>query len=493
MRVTLRYWSAVALGGFLAAFAAVLSTPVLLVGAGGVGAWLVAAQYRFVRESTRTVDSLTVEQRCSRGRVVTDEPFTVTLGATLSRPSTLDLAVELRPPVSVAGLSAAGRTCHIDAGGREATTTADCRGTVAGRLDFSPPSVTLTDPLGLFAETVVRGPNESLEIGPRTPHDVHVGTGGERIQTGYGEHPTAQHGTGIESADLRPYVHGDDLSRIDWKATARLDDLHIREYEVNTARQTALLVDHGASMADGPDGERKLDYAREIALAFVRRAHSDDDPLALYAADDGGVTVEIAPGAREQHYLRIRRRLYDLEAGDRGRSRRESDTAGLPSTARRLARRFEGGSTTFERTLRPYLQSTTRYVRRLESRPLFSSVRLHVRDLQRPFVLVVLTDDTDRAEVHEAAKLDRRDGGHVLVFLTPTVLFEEGALSDLESAYRRYREFEAFRRRLAGLDRVSAFEVAPGDRIAPILDVRRSARRSSGSPSSPQGGVLSRE
>jgi hypothetical protein len=66
----------------------------------------------------------------------------------------------------------------------------------------------------------------------------------------------------------------------------------------------------------------------------------------------------------------------------------------------------------------------------------------------------------------------------VLVFLTPTVLFAPGELADLEHAYARYREFEIFRRDLARLERVSAFEVGPGDRLDTILSTGRQRRRS---------------
>lgn len=77
----------------------------------------------------------------------------------------------------------------------------------------------------------------------------------------------------------------------------------------------------------------------------------------------------------------------------------------------------------------------------------------------------------------------------MLVFLAPTVLFEEGGLSDVGNAYERYRDFERFRRQLARLDRVSAFEMGPGDRLTTILSSgaqtqRRRQRTASSAPNS---------
>jgi hypothetical protein len=56
------------------------------------------------------------------------------------------------------------------------------------------------------------------------------------------------------------------------------------------------------------------------------------------------------------------------------------------------------------------------------------------------------------------------------------VLYEPGGLDDLERAYERYLGFEEFRTSLARLDRVSAFEVAPGDRLDAVID-REATRR----------------
>ncbi len=67
----------------------------------------------------------------------------------------------------------------------------------------------------------------------------------------------------------------------------------------------------------------------------------------------------------------------------------------------------------------------------------------------------------------------RANDAAVTVFLAPTILYEPGGLADVERASDRYREFEALRRDLARLDRVRAFEVGPGDRLATVLESGR--------------------
>ncbi|MFC7019236.1 MULTISPECIES: hypothetical protein [Haloarcula] len=65
----------------------------------------------------------------------------------------------------------------------------------------------------------------------------------------------------------------------------------------------------------------------------------------------------------------------------------------------------------------------------------------------------------------------------MVVFLTPSVLYDLDTLGDLDDAYRRYTAFEEFRRELAALERVSAFEVGPSDRLSAVLSAGNQRRR----------------
>jgi hypothetical protein len=101
-------------------------------------------------------------------------------------------------------------------------------------------------------------------------------------------------------------------------------------------------------------------------------------------------------------------------------------------------------------------------------------VQHHVDQIQGAIYAIVLTDDNHRSELYEAVKALRGHDGMVLVFITPSVFFES-PLSDLETAYADYKEFESFRKRLNQLPEVSAFEVGQQDRVAGLL--RSSATR----------------
>ncbi|MFT4933191.1 MAG: hypothetical protein ACI91T_003096, partial [Natronomonas sp.] len=340
---------------------------------------------------------------------------------------------------------------------------------------FDRSTVTVTSATGLFRTTFDRGDEPAITVEPNRPRDLHVGEGGERIMAGMGEHVGGRIGPGFEPAEVREYQPGDPISHIDWKATARLDHPHVQEFEAETDRVTALLIDHRAPMAEGPAGETKLDYAREIGLGFVASARQHSDPLGLYTVGDEGLTARRPPEGARDHYDRLRGVLGDLTPTASNSQGPDRWTLS-PAAARGRASALADESGAFARTLGPYFAARDRYVHRLDANPLFGAARLELPKLTGSRWTVLITDDTDRAEVHETVSAARRGNDHVLVFLLPSVLFEPGGLSDLEAAYAEYLEFESFRRDLAAIPRVSAFEVGPGDRLAAVLDANRRNR-----------------
>ena len=322
------------------------------------------------------------------------------------------------------------------------------------------------------------------------PRNVHVGAGGDSVAAAYGEHDAGRIGSGLELVEIRQYVAGDEAKRIDWKATARLNEPHIREFEAEADRTTVLLPDHRAATGRGRDGQRALDYFREVAIAYLESARELDDPLGCYAVGDEGVTVAEPPSADLETYATIREALTNLTptaphgSADGSKASRSGTLrppeygrgARTPASARRDTTALADDESPFATTLRPFLEAADPYVDRVEADPLFATPRSRLTRLRGSTWTIILTDDSDRAELRETVKMARRGDDHVVVFLAPRVLFDPDAMTDLDAAYDRYLDFEAFRRDLAALDRVEAFEVAPGDRIGALLAQRRRQR-----------------
>jgi uncharacterized protein (DUF58 family) len=92
--------------------------------------------------------------------------------------------------------------------------------------------------------------------------------------------PTMYRGDGYEFVELRAYVPGDDVRRIDWAATARASELQTRVVLEDVALTLAVLIDDSPSMRVG----RKrplLAAAEEAARAWFGTARGGDRLLRI--------------------------------------------------------------------------------------------------------------------------------------------------------------------------------------------------------------------
>lgn len=104
---------------------------------------------------------------------------------------------------------------------------------------------------------------EALLRGRRRPRNLGAGS------------PTVYRGDGYEFVELRAYVPGDDVRRIDWAATARSGDLQTRVVLEDVALTLAGIVDNSKSMRVGR--RRRLSEAADEALdSWFGAARADD-------------------------------------------------------------------------------------------------------------------------------------------------------------------------------------------------------------------------
>ncbi|WP_128478742.1 DUF58 domain-containing protein [Halorussus pelagicus] len=481
MGVTRGYWGEFGLVVATTGAAALFAEPLLLVGAAGVGGWLVARQYAFVRAVTEAAASLDMTQSPKRDRLGEDDSVEVALDATLPDPAPFGLDIEADVPVGVE-TDDANATATLPAGEREATATFEARCPLAGEFRFGRPTVRATDDSERFTARFAAGETATVTVDARGPRDLHVGSGGDVIDTPYGDLDTGERGVGLDFAELRSYVPGDAVRNIDWKATARSDGAYVRTYETTAERRTVLLLDCRSAMATGPAGAKTFDYLRRFALGVVEYARQRSEPLGLYAVGDEGLVANRVPAANEETYAEIEDRLREFAPGDGDdfgeRACSERAPAGTsPAVARQRARLLRGDDSAYAERLEPFFSAADPYVARIEGDPLYGAVRTALSRLSGSVTTVVLTDDSNHARTRAAVRTAARGDGTVLAFLTPTVLFERES-ADPEATYERYADFERFRRELANERGVAAFEVAPGDQLSRLLADHRARRRS---------------
>lgn len=132
-----------------------------------------------------------------------------------------------------------------------------------------------------------------------------------------GEYKAVFRGRGIEFDELRPYIPGDDVRSIDWKALARTGQPLIRRYREDRDLTVMFVVDVSASQRAGALAQSKADLAAEIcavlALAAIR--NKDRVGLLLFASKPERY---VRPSAGATHVLRVIREMLWAHPATRG-------------------------------------------------------------------------------------------------------------------------------------------------------------------------------
>jgi len=102
-----------------------------------------------------------------------------------------------------------------------------------------------------------------------------------------GDYRSTLHGEGTELAQVRPYVPGDDVRRIDWNVTARTGEAHVRVQLAERVLVTWLVLDTSPSMQFGTADRRKADVAEGVAIAVGHVATRRGNRLGLVTFGDG--------------------------------------------------------------------------------------------------------------------------------------------------------------------------------------------------------------
>lgn len=108
-----------------------------------------------------------------------------------------------------------------------------------------------------------------------------------------GDQPTPAVGVGTELAQVRAYRPGDDVRQIDWNATARTGEPHVRVHVAERSVTTWLMLDLSPSMAFGTADRLKVDVAEGIANAVGRLATRRGNRLGVMTF--GGPTPRVLP------------------------------------------------------------------------------------------------------------------------------------------------------------------------------------------------------
>jgi uncharacterized protein (DUF58 family) len=119
------------------------------------------------------------------------------------------------------------------------------------------------------------------------------------------------HTRSLEFDDLRPYVQGDDVRDIDWKASARSGQVLIKRFVTEKHHKIMVVADAGRNMAAAaPSGELKRDVAANVigAMGLITLRRSDEIGM-VFGDSRGCVDIRLRRG--ETHVEHMLHRFYD--------------------------------------------------------------------------------------------------------------------------------------------------------------------------------------
>jgi uncharacterized protein (DUF58 family) len=135
-------------------------------------------------------------------------------------------------------------------------------------------------------------PSEELVRSLLRPQDTQVFSG---------NHVAREKGEGIEFADLRPFVAGDRVRRVNWRASARRGQLWVNEHHAERNADVVIFLDSFAEL--GQPGGSTLDAALRAASSLAARYLRDKDRVGFVSF--GGTLNWLLPATGATQLYRI--------------------------------------------------------------------------------------------------------------------------------------------------------------------------------------------
>ncbi|MCU1640960.1 MAG: hypothetical protein JWN03_1235 [Nocardia sp.] len=148
-----------------------------------------------------------------------------------------------------------------------------------------PVTVRLLGPLGLAGRQRRREVPARLRALPPFRSEKVLASKVKQLQHLEGRNTTNRRGQGTEFDSFREYVAGDDVRTIDWRATARANDVLVRTWRPERNRHVVMLLDTGRVSAGRVGDGTRLDATIEAALLLGGLAAAGGDSVDLLAYD----------------------------------------------------------------------------------------------------------------------------------------------------------------------------------------------------------------
>jgi uncharacterized protein (DUF58 family) len=126
-----------------------------------------------------------------------------------------------------------------------------------------------------------------------------------------GQYQSVFRGLGMEFAEVREYVPGDEIRWIDWNVTARMGHPYVKKFMAEREMTVMLMIDGSASLRFGTAQKFKSELAAEVAAVLGFSAIRNSDKVGLCLFSDR-VEKFVRPQKGRSHTLRLVRDILEF-------------------------------------------------------------------------------------------------------------------------------------------------------------------------------------
>lgn len=167
----------------------------------------------------------------------------------------------------------------------------DLRSTSWGTHDLGTIAVEVIEPFGLATIAGRLAARRPVRVHP-TPQQLTELLTPWFVRRVAGTHQSQESARGIEYADLRPFTSGDSVRDINWRASARSDDLLVSQRHPDRASDVVLLVD--SFVESGHDARSVFGRVVEAAVGLAESHLAATDRVGMI--EFGGLVRWVTPG-----------------------------------------------------------------------------------------------------------------------------------------------------------------------------------------------------
>jgi uncharacterized protein (DUF58 family) len=293
--------SSVVIGAVGALAAVVLGEPALAALGAPFAVAAVAGLVLARQPDVRVTASVSPERMLEGDRAVIAHDVSVAEGV-----AWLDLRAMLADALA-AEPSAIARVVRLTAGERRRFEVPVCAtrwgGHVVGGL-----RVRATDACGVVWFSGIAEPSIGVRVLPGIER-LRTLVPPARTQSAVGLRRSSARGEGLELAEVRPWVAGDQPRRLHWRATARRGAPYVADRHPERSADVLVFVDTFADLAGERDGALTLAVRAAAGVADVHLRARDRVGVVAF----GGVLHWLAPGSGIAHALRVTDALASSE------------------------------------------------------------------------------------------------------------------------------------------------------------------------------------